>query len=366
MDSEVSLHDEVMSRLVTEGYEVISAEDSTVGVQYAIRHQPDLIVCDVTLPPLDGFSVLLEIRANPVTMGIPFIFLTTVPPEKDKYPRLPVDTVHYLTKPFTDGEFLQAIYTRLEKKVAQERDYQQEIMQLEQALVQEHEKRLVKTKLTAMFAHDFRGSITVILSSNGLLRDYADRMDASRRQILLNRVDAAAQQLIQMLDEMLLLARIESGNLDFKPQMLNVGELLQVIVEEFQAIYSETYHILFENYFPGIMNADPRLLRQIATNLLSNAIKYSPHESEVRVTLHEYEKQLILTVQDHGIGIPEADQIRLFRDFERATNVGTIQGTGLGLAIVKQAVDFHGGSIHLQSKVDTGTTITVKIPIHQR
>src|SRR4051812_126500 len=116
MDNEASLRDEVMSRLVSEGYEVISAEDSTVGVQYAIRHQPDLIVCDITLPPLDGYSVLLEILANPRTMAIPFIFLTTAPPEKDMYPRLPVDTVHYLTKPFTDGEFLQAIHTRLENK----------------------------------------------------------------------------------------------------------------------------------------------------------------------------------------------------------------------------------------------------------
>jgi signal transduction histidine kinase len=71
----------------------------------------------------------------------------------------------------------------------------------------------------------------------------------------------------------------------------------------------------------------------------------------------------ILTVQDHGIGIPEQDQSNLFNQFQRASNVGEVQGTGLGLAIVKQAVDLHGGSISLESQIGTGTTVTVSLPI---
>jgi signal transduction histidine kinase len=109
--------------------------------------------------------------------------------------------------------------------------------------------------------------------------------------------------------------------------------------------------------------ADPRLLRQIAANLISNAIKYSPQGSEVRIFLERDNGHVVMTVRDQGIGIPEADQRRLFTPFQRASNVGEVSGTGLGLAIVKQAVELQGGSVELGSKVGAGTTVIVKIPV---
>jgi signal transduction histidine kinase len=85
----------------------------------------------------------------------------------------------------------------------------------------------------------------------------------------------------------------------------------------------------------------------------------------VRVTLDQQDGQCILTVQDQGIGIPKMDQERLFGAFQRGSNVGNVSGTGLGLAIVKQAVDLHGGSVHLESGAGAGTTAIVTIPIRQ-
>lgn len=81
------------------------------------------------------------------------------------------------------------------------------------------------------------------------------------------------------------------------------------------------------------------------------------------MSLERQDGQTILTVRDQGVDIPEIDQPRLFTAFQRASNVGEVRGTGLGLAIVKQAVDLHGGSIHLESKVGGGTTVTVKLPM---
>ncbi|MBZ0293662.1 MAG: response regulator [Anaerolineae bacterium] len=362
IDGDANSRNEIVNWLIPQGYEALSAGDGRSGVEHAIRYRPDLIVCDITIPRLDGYGVLLEIRANPVTGNIPFIFLIANSSYEDIRYGASFGIDDYITKPFTDSDFLQAVQSRLEKKAAQESDHQREVDFLRDALAQEHELRLLKAKLVAMFAHDFRNPLANILFSNSLLRDYADHIDENRRLLHMNRIDASVRQLVQMLDEMLILAKIESGKLQFEPKMLNAEQVLQPIVEEFRAIYSETYHLIFENHFPGIMNIDPRLLREIITNLLSNAIKYSPLGSKVHVTLGKQGGELKLTVQDQGIGILEADQSRVFEAFERGSNTGNRSGTGLGLAIVKQAVDLHGGSIQLKSEVGTGTLITVNIP----
>jgi signal transduction histidine kinase len=365
IDDDADLRRAVVDWLGLEGFDVLSAEDGMIGVKYAYHYVPSLIVCDISMPYLDGYGVLVEIRANPATANTPVIFLAAPTANEQIRQGLSVGPVDYITKPFTQRELLEAVKTRLDKKAAQEQDLQHQVHQLEQALAQEHEQRLLKAKLVAMFAHDFRTPLASILSSNSLLRDFADRMDEKRRLTHMTRIDASVSQLLIMLDEMLILAQIDCGILEFKPELLPVGQFFQHIVEEFQAIYIATHRIQFENHFHDTVMADPRLLRQIAANLLSNAIKYSPLESEVRVTLDQHEHQFVLIVQDQGIGIPVADQMRLFDPFQRGSNVGSAPGTGLGLAIVKQAVDLHQGFIRLESEIGVGTTITVTIPMQQ-
>ena len=155
---------------------------------------------------------------------------------------------------------------------------------------------------------------------------------------------------------------METGNLEYEPERLNVGKLLQEVVVEFQSIHTETHKINLTSRFDDPVLVDPRLLRHIAVNLISNAIKYSPQGSEVQVVLEQHNGRVALTVRDQGIGIPEEDQTRLFTAFQRASNVGEVRGTGLGLTIVKQAVDLHGGTIHLESQVGSGTTFKVTLP----
>jgi two-component system, sensor histidine kinase and response regulator len=362
IDDEAILRTEIVEWLTLEGYEAASASDGMEGINQAFHYLPDLIVCDITMPMLDGYGVLLELRSNPATGYIPFIFVTARAAYEDVRQGMDLGADDYITKPFTRLELLQAIQTRLAKKSVQEQHHQQQVEQWQQAFEQEREQRLLKSKLVAMFSHDFRNPLASIMSSNTLLRDYADRMDEERRLTLFNRVEASVHQLLQMLDDMLIVAQMETGNLDFNPESLNIETFLQHIVEEFQTIYGETHSLVYESQLNDMVMADPRLLRQVATNLLTNAIKYSPLGSEVEVLLERQNGQVMLTVRDHGIGVPVADQPHMFMAFQRASNVGEVRGTGLGLAIVKQAVDLHGGSIHVESEVGSGTTVKVGIP----
>lgn len=361
IEDEDMLRAEVVEWLTLEDYEVFNAKDGVAGLESAFRDLPDLIVCDIMMPRLDGYGVLLEMRSNPITTAIPFIFTTAKARPKDIRQGMILGADDYLTKPFERIDLLNAIRSRLEKQALVERNHQHDVEQLQITLYQEQEQHRLKAKMVAMFSHDFRNPLASIMSSISLLRDYADRMDEQRRLLYLNRSEAAVHQLIQMLDDMLLLSQMEANSLSLELESLNVGQFFEGIVDEFRIIYSETHTLQYESHFANLLMTDTRLLRQIASNLISNAIKYSPRGGEVRIELHNDGEQFILTVQDQGIGISEADQARLFKTFQRGSNVSDIRGTGLGLAIVKQAVDLLGASVQLESQLEVGTTVTVHI-----
>ncbi len=364
IDDENILRNEMSNWLFYEGHEVINAENGLEGVSQATKHLPDLIVCDVTMPYLDGFGVFLEVHSNPATARIPFIFVTARASHDDIRHGMNLGAYDYITKPFTRMQILTAIQSRLEKVAAREQVYQQELLQLQNALAEEQEQRLLKARMVAMFSHDFRNPLATIMSSNNLLRDYADRMTADRKIACFNRVETSVRQLVQMLDDMLIVSQIETGNLNLQPETLDVSEFFQQIVEEFRAAHGENYTIAFDNPVHMSSLADMRLLRQISSNLISNAIKYSPRGSTVRITLDKQEENYLLTIQDQGIGISEDDQKRLFEAFQRGNNVGEISGTGLGLAIVKRALELYGGSIRTESVLNQGTSMFVILPIN--
>ena len=114
---------------------------------------------------------------------------------------------------------------------------------------------------------------------------------------------------------------------------------------------------------PGKVLADERLLRHIFTNLLTNAVKYSDAGQAVRFEIVCAKADIVCTIRDQGIGIPEADREWLFHAFHRGRNVGDRPGTGLGLVIVKRCVDLHGGKIKVDSEPGEGTSVTVMLPI---
>ena len=358
------LRENILTWLSFEGFEAVGAADGVAGVNAAIVHQPDLIVCDINLPRLDGFGVLLDLQSNPATHSIPFIFLTARAGLDDFRRGMQLGADDYLTKPFERLELLHAIQTRLGKKAALEQAFWEQIGVFKEALSHERAQRLLHAKLVAMFSHDFRTPLNAIIMSGWLLRDHADRLDGPHRMAHLKQIDSSARKLIQLLDDMLLAAQMEAGRFIFNPEPTDLAAFIQAILDEFKAIYSETYTILFDCRFTGTALIDGRLLRQITTNLISNAFKYSPMNSEVHITLDSVAEHYVLIVQDHGIGIPAADQEHLFEAFERGSNVGKVPGTGIGLTTVRQAVEWHGGAITFVSKEGVGTTFTVMLPQH--
>ncbi len=146
--------------------------------------------------------------------------------------------------------------------------------------------------------------------------------------------------------------------------VLDLNGLCSSVIDEFSSRADISCPITFRSHTAlECVYLDRRLIRQIVNNLLSNAIKYSPDKKAVNITLDYQNEQLLLSVSDQGIGVPEKDIALLFEPFHRALNVGTLKGTGLGLTIVKESVELHGGTIELESQIGEGTTFWVKIPL---
>lgn len=235
--------------------------------------------------------------------------------------------------------------------------------QLRQTLEQEIELSALKSRYVSMAAHDLRNPLAIIQSAVTLLEHYSERMSAEEKRERHSVIRDSIGRMVTLLDDILIIGRAESGKLTFNPAPLDVIAFCQDLAEEARQAGGTTRLIDFS--YQGTCagaSLDANLLRHILDNLLSNAIKYSPAESTITFSLDCQPDRIVFRVQDQGIGIPEADQARLFEAFHRASNVGHRPGTGLGLAIVKQSVDLHGGTIAFESTEGVGTTFTVVIP----
>jgi signal transduction histidine kinase len=241
--------------------------------------------------------------------------------------------------------------------------------QLDRTLQTAQELNDMKTSLLYMIAHDVRNPLNFIIGTTQLLTKYKLTLTDEKKQELLDKTEAAAKGIDQLLDDVLLLGRVESGQAGFCLVPLDLPKFCNELVGEFQSSLklkppSDPVTLIFVNHSQSAMvSLEVSLLRRILGNLLSNAIKYSPPNTEVIFELKITETEAIFTVEDTGIGIPVADQGRLFDSFYRAKNVGRIPGTGLGLSIVKKCVDLHGGKITLISEEGVGSTFTVTLPI---
>ncbi|MBE9121231.1 sensor histidine kinase [Tychonema sp. LEGE 07199] len=241
--------------------------------------------------------------------------------------------------------------------------------QLDRTLQTAQELNEMKTSLLHMIAHDVRNPLNFILGTTQVLTKYKSTLTDEKTQEMLDKTQAAAKSIDRLLDDVLLLDRSESGKIAFCLLPLDLTKFCNELVAEFQNSLKlkpqiEPVTLVFVNHSQSAMAClEESLLRCILSNLLSNAIKYSPPNTQVVFELRVTEVEVIFSVQDAGIGIPLADQERLFDSFYRATNVGIIPGTGLGLSIVKKCVDLHGGEIVLSSEEGVGSTFTVRLPI---
>ena len=270
--------------------------------------------------------------------------------------------IHVKGRKTSDG-FNAMVYTDVTYMKLRESELAENSKRLEVALEKEVELSSMKSNFVATASHEFRTPLTTIFSAADLLHHYSHHMDDSQKLTYLVEIKKEVGEMTRLLDDILLVRKLETGMFSFNPEKANFEALLRNIVRASQTLTGNSHAISLniECDSSSIM-IDNNLMRHIINNLLSNAIKYSPRGKPIDVTLARKNHELILKVADYGIGIPDIEIDRVFDTFFRAENSAGIGGTGLGLSVVKTAVELHGGKVSVESAVNKGTVFTIRIP----
>lgn len=233
---------------------------------------------------------------------------------------------------------------------------------LQEALKKERELNDLKSRFVSTASHEFRTPLSTIQSSASLIERYTDAEHQEKRVKHIERIKNSVHTLTNILDDFLSLSKLDEGKLNIKPEVFCIKEFIEKLIEDITPILKEGQNILLEATHPFELKSDRSLLKNIFLNLISNAIKYS-EEGNILVTIsYDNDNDILVSVEDSGIGIPSNEQKFLFDRFFRATNALTVQGTGLGLNIVKQHLELLGGSISFKSVEEKGTTFYIRIP----
>ncbi|HTL56695.1 MAG TPA: PAS domain S-box protein, partial [Candidatus Limnocylindrales bacterium] len=235
--------------------------------------------------------------------------------------------------------------------------------ELLKTLEREKELSQLKSNFVSMVSHEFRTPLGIIQSSGELLKDFYRKMRPSERDEQLQSITRNTRRMAGIMEEMLVLSRLDAGKLEFQPSPLDLGAFCKRVVDEVHSVTQSQCAIQL-SVAPTLpkAEADERLLAHIFTNLLSNAVKYSNPGAPVQFDLSQRGRNAVCLIRDQGIGISEEDQKRLFTAFHRGANVGNRSGTGLGLVLVKRCVELHHGEVRIQSALARGTTVTISLP----
>lgn len=269
-------------------------------------------------------------------------------------------TVIMHTVPIKNGQGIIDKLLVVEENITEQKKAEKEVRN---ALMKERELNEMKSRFVSMASHEFRTPLTTILSSTNLMARYAEGPAQTKMEKHFGRIRSNIKNLTDILNDFLSLEKLESGLMKADFQQINLNKFIDELVEETIPLLKEgQYFDVIGSGAIGSVYTDPKILKNIMLNIISNASKYSEKDKKVTIKIEESAKIIEIIVIDEGIGIPKAEQKRMFERFFRAKNAGNIQGTGLGLFIVKKYVTLLKGDVKMESKEGIGTTIKITLP----
>lgn len=234
---------------------------------------------------------------------------------------------------------------------------------LKRALQNERRLAEIRSNFFSMTSHQFRTPLSTILLSAELMNKYGQRWDDQKRTEHIGRIQDAARRINSMLEDILVIGRVESGRYICLPKEFDLIAYIEQAVCELADNDQGQHQLIFEHESDEMpVRLDPEVLHRVVDNLLSNAIKYSSPGTCVTVRVKTEEQNVRLEVTDQGIGIPERDLKYLFQPFQRGSNVAEFPGSGIGLAIIQKSVELMQGDVAIHSKEGQGTTFVVRFP----
>lgn len=239
---------------------------------------------------------------------------------------------------------------------------------LERKVIEYEELNKMKTDLLATVSHELRTPLATIKGYSTMMVDYFSRLNQNEKRDYLKSIDHSTDRLAMLVDNLLDTSRMEAGLLKLEKRSTSLVKLIKTITTEAK-LRANHHEILtrVDKQLPG-MNIDAKRIRQVLDNLINNAIKYSPPDTKVTITAKKCGNEVILSVSDHGSGIPPEELKNVFDRMYRIEQrlYSGVDGLGLGLYICRRLVEAHGGRIWVESTVGKGSTVFFSLPLENK
>ena len=223
-----------------------------------------------------------------------------------------------------------------------------------------------KSEFLANMSHELRTPLNAIIGFSQVLRQQMFG-DLNEKQIeYLDDILGSGQHLLTVINDILDLAKVESGRMELQPSIFSLHVTLENAVAIIRERATRQGIVLATDIDPslGLVEADEHKLKQVLLNLLSNGVKFTPRGGRVTLSAHDGDDRVEISVRDTGVGISAADQSRIFEEFYQVGPDANHEGTGLGLAVTRRLVELHGGQIRVESVVGSGSNFIVTLPMH--
>ncbi|PZD73772.1 Sensor histidine kinase TmoS [Acaryochloris thomasi RCC1774] len=285
--------------------------------------------------------------------------------------------VEYLSTPMRDeqGQLVGAVVTfrdiskrkwaeaiLQQTNEALELKVQERTAELIQANQQLQELSELRSRFVSMVCHEFRNPLNNIALSVSSMERYEQQLSEDQKREYLQAIVANTDRMTAMIDDILVIGKIEADQLAIRPATLDIVQFCQALLKELQLTAPKHELVWVCDRTHLEMGVDEQLLRSVLVNILHNAIRYSPQGGQIELKLVQEPQAITFHITDHGLGIPDADQSLLFEPFHRGKNVSNIPGTGLGLSIVKQFVVLLNGTVAFESTLGVGTSFIIRLP----
>jgi signal transduction histidine kinase len=356
IEDEAPLRLTLAERLTLEGFRVQTAPNGPAGLRLVQEQAPDLILCDIMMPGMDGYAVLQALQANDRTAAIPFIFLTAKTDPRQARIGMNVGADDYLCKPVSKAELLVAIRARLWK-------YDQQRERLEGEVL------AARREVVRKLPHELLSPLAGLLNTSELLENADAAMPMESVRSLGRLIRISSQRVHRTVRRFLLYAELDAASqhpeaqtrlrgTDYIPATAWISALAEHIAKQDCRMDDLRLDL------PAVELAmAPTHFSVLVAQLVDNAFKFSAPGQPVQIHLAlSPEGGCELTVRDQGCGLtPEqVRQVSAFRQF--ASDLWAQPGTGLGLALVAHLTALYGGTYTLASEPGQGTTVTVRLP----
>ncbi|MBC8151929.1 MAG: response regulator [Bacteroidetes bacterium] len=356
IEDEHQIRENVAELLTLNGFEVETAGDGREGVLRAMLRPPDLILCDVMMPKMDGYQVLEVIRSNRSLANVPFIFLTAKTDITDMRRGMSLGADDYLAKPFTSSDMLAAIKSRLQREKIRDDTVQ---AQLEK----------YRNELSRVSGHEYNTPLTGIMGFANLLTDYYDTFDKAETLSMLEMITTCCMRLKRTLDNVRLtdnLQQLNNGRFAYSSQTTDCPLLGNALIEQIKVDLSRRHEQEIHCH-TDVVNARVAIsgehLTKVLDELMDNAFKFSSPVNEITVIGRPNETTYEFAIANRGRVFRAENIAKIGPHVQFDRDVYEQQGSGLGLFIAKRLVELNNGSLSIQSQIDGQTTVTVALPL---